>query len=97
MFFRQKKSGDRVYLQIVENRWEQGRTFSIVWDESSIQWFVNDYKYHEIDISPSYMAEFHDKFFFVFNVAVGGNWPGSPDATTVFPQKMKVDYIRVFQ
>jgi len=76
---------------------DEYHVFSIVWDESSIQWFVNDYKYHEIDISPSHMTEFHDKFFFVFNVAVGGNWPGSPDATTVFPQQMKVDYIRVFQ
>jgi hypothetical protein len=28
---------------------------------------------------------------------VGGNWPGSPDASTVFPQSMFVDYIRVFQ
>ncbi|MEY3420031.1 MAG: hypothetical protein RIR48_311, partial [Bacteroidota bacterium] len=31
------------------------------------------------------------------NVAVGGNWPGSPDQTTAFPQQMIVDYIRVFQ
>jgi beta-glucanase (GH16 family) len=43
------------------------------------------------------MTEFQEKFFFIFNVAVGGNWPGSPDQTTVFPQKMHVDYVRVFQ
>jgi beta-glucanase (GH16 family) len=43
------------------------------------------------------MTEFHEEFFFIFNVAVGGNWPGNPDATTVFPQQMRVDYIRVFQ
>jgi hypothetical protein len=30
-------------------------------------------------------------------VAVGGNWPGSPDGTTVFPQTMLVDYVRVYQ
>ena len=71
--------------------------FSILWDETSIQWFVNDIKFHEIDITPSHMTEFHEKFFLIFNVAVGGRWPGSPDATTVFPQQMKVDYIRVFQ
>jgi len=40
---------------------------------------------------------FNDSFFFIFNVAVGGNLPGSPDATTVFPQRMIVDYVRVFQ
>jgi beta-glucanase (GH16 family) len=43
------------------------------------------------------LAEFDERFFFIFNVAVGGNWPGNPDATTVFPQKMIVDYVRVFQ
>jgi len=31
------------------------------------------------------------------NVAVGGNWPGNPDASTVFPQRMIVDYVRVYQ
>ena len=36
-------------------------------------------------------------FFFIFNVAVGGSWPGPPDNTTVFPQRMFVDYVRVFQ
>ena len=40
---------------------------------------------------------FNEQFFFIFNVAIGGNWPGSPDATTVFPQQMVVDYVRVFE
>jgi beta-glucanase (GH16 family) len=35
--------------------------------------------------------------FILLNVAVGGAWPGSPDGTTVFPQQMKVDYVRVYQ
>ena len=35
-------------------------------------------------------------FFLIFNVAVGGNWPGSPNANTQFPQRMLVDYVRVF-
>jgi hypothetical protein len=30
-------------------------------------------------------------------VAVGGSWPGNPDSTTEFPQKMLVDYVRVYQ
>lgn len=71
--------------------------FSILWDENSIQWLVNDVPFHEIDITPSHMTEFHQEFFLLFNVAVGGNWPGYPDETTVFPQQMKVDYVRVFQ
>ncbi|HPM31801.1 MAG TPA: glycoside hydrolase family 16 protein, partial [Chryseolinea sp.] len=50
-----------------------------------------------IDITPIGLTEFKKKFFFIFNVAVGGEWAGSPDNTTVFPQRMVVDYIRVFQ
>ena len=38
----------------------------------------------------------HD-FFLLLNVAVGGAWPGNPDATTTFPQEMKVDYVRVYR
>ncbi len=38
-----------------------------------------------------------DPFFIILNVAVGGNWPGPPDDTTVFPQIMAVDYMRVYQ
>lgn len=71
--------------------------FSIIWDETRIRWFVNDNQFHVIDITPGHMSEFHQEFFLLFNVAVGGNWPGNPDATTTFPQQMRVDYIRVFQ
>lgn len=71
--------------------------FTITWDETFIKWYVNDVKFYEINITPEHMSEFHQPHFFIFNVAVGGNWPGAPDATTVFPQQMRVDYIRVFQ
>lgn len=76
---------------------DQYHVFSIIWNNSSITWYVDDVKYYSVDITPAHMSEFHEPFFFIFNVAVGGNWPGSPDETTVFPQQMKVDYIRVFQ
>jgi len=36
-------------------------------------------------------------FFLLLNLAVGGNWPGYPDATTKFPQRMLVDYVRVYE
>jgi beta-glucanase (GH16 family) len=36
-------------------------------------------------------------FFIILNVAVGGDWPGNPDATTRFPQSMLVDYVRVYK
>src|SRR2546429_435660 len=39
---------------------------------------------------------FDHPFFILLNVAVGGNWPGSPDNTTQFPQQMLVDYVRIY-
>lgn len=71
--------------------------FSIIWDSQKIVWFRDDIKFHEINITPPSLSEFHQEFFFIFNVAVGGNWPGSPDASTQFPQRMAIDYVRVFQ
>jgi beta-glucanase (GH16 family) len=40
---------------------------------------------------------FHHRFFLILNVAVGGDWPGAPDETTIFPQTMLVDYVRVYK
>ncbi len=71
--------------------------FSIIWDANQIRWFVDDIQFYSLNTTSSAMTEFHNPFFFIFNVAVGGNWPGYPDASTVFPQTMEVDYIRVFQ
>jgi beta-glucanase (GH16 family) len=58
---------------------------------------VDDVQYNQLTINPAQMDELQQNFFLILNIAVGGNWPGSPDATTVFPQRMYVDYIRVFQ
>ncbi|MDU5950371.1 MAG: RICIN domain-containing protein, partial [Paenibacillus macerans] len=41
--------------------------------------------------------EFQKPFFILLNLAVGGNWPGSPDGSTPFPSQMLVDYVRVYQ
>ncbi len=71
--------------------------FSILWDESAIKWYIDDTEFYDASITSENMSEFHQEFFFIFNIAVGGNWPGNPDSQTVFPQRMKVDYVRVFQ
>ena len=71
--------------------------FTLIWDSNSITWYIDDIQVHFMDITSGDMAAFREEFFFIFNVAVGGNWPGSPNATTVFPQRMLVDYVRVFQ
>ena len=76
---------------------DEFHVFSITWDETAIRWYLDDVQYNVIDITPAALDEFRQEFFFIFNVAVGGNWPGSPDGSTQFPQAMIVDYIRVFQ
>jgi len=67
--------------------------FACEWDSTSISFYVDSVKYFTAHIS----KPFDQKFHFVLNVAVGGNWPGSPDYTTYFPQQMVIDYVRVFQ
>ncbi len=76
---------------------DEFHVFSIIWNSTSITWYVDDIEYHVIDITPAELSEFQNNFFLICNVAVGGNWPGSPDASTVFPQRMVIDYIRIFQ
>jgi beta-glucanase (GH16 family) len=49
-----------------------------------------------MSISPAGLSEFHQNFFILLNLAVGGIWPGNPDETTVFPQTLEVDFVRVF-
>jgi len=76
---------------------DEFHVFSILWDENEIKWLLDDVQFHTVDTTPAELSEFQEDFFFIMNVAVGGNWPGSPDASTKFPQRMAVDYIRVFQ
>jgi beta-glucanase (GH16 family) len=71
--------------------------FSIVWDKNKISWYLDNKVFKEFSNTDIAGYPFNKAFFFIMNIAVGGNWPGSPDATTVFPQTMVVDYIRVFQ
>lgn len=78
---------------------DEFHVFSLEWEQDRIRWFLDGEQFHEI--TPADMGgaayPFNQPFFFIFNVAVGGNWPGSPDNTTMFPQRMIVDYVRVFQ
>jgi beta-glucanase (GH16 family) len=77
--------------------YDQFHVFTVLWDENKIQWYVDDVMFNEIDITQSGLSEFRENFFLILNLAVGGNWPGSPDSQTKFPQRLIVDYVRVFQ
>jgi beta-glucanase (GH16 family) len=72
--------------------------YAVEWDPGSIRWFIDGKKYCEGDIREGINGteEFHEPFFLLLNLAVGGRWPGSPGAGTVFPASMRVDYVRVY-
>jgi len=84
---------------VIANKYsEEFHVFSIFWDKDVIKWYVDYNKFFEV--SPSVLNgnyPFNNPFFFILNIAVGGNWPGDPDETTVFPQEMQIDYVRIFQ
>lgn len=71
--------------------------FSVRWDDQKIRGYVGNIEYFVADITPTELSEFQNNFFIILNVAVGGNWPGPPNATTQFPQTMQVDWVRVYQ
>ncbi|MDO8952396.1 MAG: family 16 glycosylhydrolase [Draconibacterium sp.] len=77
----------------------QFHVFSIVWQQDIIKWYVDGNLFLTKTVADLGGANnpFNADQFFIFNVAVGGNWPGSPDNTTEFPQRMFVDYVRVYQ
>ena len=77
----------------------QFHTYSIEWNDQNIQWFVDGRKYNEANIENGINGthEFHENFFILLNMAIGGNWPGFVVDNNAFPAKMYVDYVRVYQ
>lgn len=72
--------------------------FAIEWEENEIRWYFDDQQYFQLtpaDVPDQWI--FDHPFFIILNLAVGGRWPGYPDKTTVFPQFLYVDYVRVYQ
>ncbi|MFN3754819.1 family 16 glycosylhydrolase [Flavobacterium sp.] len=75
--------------------------FGVEWSENHINWYVDDVLYNQItrkqveDEGGEWV--FDNSFFMILNMAVGGNLPGSPNTNTTFPQRMLVDYVRVYQ
>lgn len=78
---------------------QQFHVFSMLWSQDTIKIYVDDHLYLTSTKTEMSNANypFNANQFFIFNVAVGGGFPGNPDSSTVFPQRMFVDYVRVFQ
>ena len=74
--------------------------FAVEWEPDTIRFYVDKDLYAtrtRAELKPGWKWVFDHPFFLLLNVAVGGDWPGNPDTTTVFPQTMLVDYVRVYK
>ena len=75
--------------------------FAVEWDEDGIRWFVDEDQFYEIRRNmieqTAEVYPFNQPFYFILNLAVGGHYLPNPDATTVLPSAMLVDYVRVYQ
>jgi len=74
--------------------------FGVEWEPNAIRWYVDGKQYHAV--TPASLPAgakwvYGHPFYILLNLAVGGEWPGYPDATSKFPQTMVVDYVRVYR
>jgi beta-glucanase (GH16 family) len=78
---------------------DESHVFAVEWEKDVVRFYLDDTLYETktpADVPAGKMWVYDHPFFMLLNVAVGGGWPGDPDATTTFPQAMKVDYVRVY-
>jgi len=74
--------------------------FEVEWNAKEVIWKLDGAEYFRTSVDVARhptMEEFHGPFFILLNLAVGGNWPGNPNPSTVFPQYLYVDWVRVYQ
>jgi len=72
--------------------------FAVEWSKDKIDFFVDDFLYQRIERGDAPGEWVYDQpFFMILNVAVGGNYVGFPTDGTPFPQKMTIDYVRVYE
>ena len=81
------------------DRFDSGyRVYAIEWTEDKIDFFVDDFLYQRInkeDVPGEWV--FNQPFFIIMNIAVGGTFVGFPTSQTPYPQRMIIDYVRVYQ
>ncbi|MEY4904071.1 MAG: hypothetical protein RLZZ292_1886 [Bacteroidota bacterium] len=78
---------------------DEFHVFSLDWEKDKLNILVDDNVIFSTTAAKlgANPYPYNNPNFFILNVAVGGEWPGYPNASTTFPQRMEVDYVRVFQ
>ena len=68
-------------------------TFAVSWDRQDLIWYIDGGEAGRVQTP----EDMHKPMYMLANLAVGGNWPGAPDASTRFPAKLMIDYIRAYR
>ena len=71
--------------------------YGVEWTNATMKWYIDNTVYYSTPVASATTDEFHKPFFIKFNLAVGGNWPGQNIDNSLFPAKMYVDWVRVYQ
>ncbi len=76
-------------------------TYGMIWSKGQVQYYIDDPSniyatFNSSTAGGTWPFDSDGGAFIILNLAVGGNWPGSPDATTPFPSEMLVDYVRIY-
>jgi beta-glucanase (GH16 family) len=74
--------------------------YAVEWEPGEIRWYLDDVQYHRVtprDLPRPEEWPFEKPFFLIVNLAVGGTFPGDPDASTPFPARLRVDWVRVYE
>ena len=97
--FNHKLGTHKSKSMLVDNVGTSFHIYAIEWYEDRIDFFIDDHLLITFinDQQNNYKTwPFNQRFHLLLNIAVGGDWPGDPDNTTVFPQDMVVDYVRIY-
>ena len=99
----QNRYKGKEYVLVDGDFQEDFHEFIYEWEEGEIRWYVDGNLFQTQgsgdwwSSAGDFPAPFDQRFHIIMNLAVGGNWPGYPDATTQFPQELVIDYVRVYQ
>jgi beta-glucanase (GH16 family) len=98
--------GTKFYFPKGQTAGSGWHTYGIIWAKSSVAYYIDDpTKPYVTYTNPGSIAKFKDAVwpfdtgdsaFLLINMAVGGDWPGPPNKSTVFPADLKVDYVRIY-
>jgi beta-glucanase (GH16 family) len=77
----------------------QFHDYAVEWTPDSLRWLLDGKRYYGVSIRDGVnnTSAFQEPFYLLLNLAIGGDWPKNPDSTSVFPDTVFVDYVRVYR